>query len=79
MLHELAIHLQMKHSNLLPILGIFLENDTTPLIVYPFVRRGTAIAWSRDYGSPEAMAKIVRNISELGLLGSQSVSASRCS
>lgn len=67
MFHELMEQFQLKHRNVLRILGIFLENDTIPLIVTFRMSCGAVIPWLRDHGTPEAMIKIVGHNSALAL------------
>jgi hypothetical protein len=57
--YELLEHFQLKHRNIQRTIGIFLENDTIPLIVTLYMPCGAVIPWFKDYGSPETMIKIV--------------------
>lgn len=63
MLHELVEHFQLKHRNLLRTLGIFLENNTIPLVVSVYMSYGSVIPWLKDHGTPETTTNIVSHMS----------------
>lgn len=59
MFQDLVELFQLKHRNLIPTLGIFLENDTIPLVVSLHMSCGAVVPWSKNHENPETMAKIV--------------------
>lgn len=57
---EIITHWQLRHDNVLPLLGIFQEEpDGPPLIVTPYKEHGTAERFLKTYGDAETYIHIV--------------------
>jgi len=55
-----------------PTLGVFLENDTIPLVVSLHMSCGAVVPWSKNHENPETMAKILQGAADgLAYLHSQ--------
>ena len=56
----------LKHPNIRPILGVFLDSNAIPLVILPYARRGSAAEWlgQQEHRTPAALWKIVRPHSE---------------
>lgn len=44
---EILMHRQLKHKNVIPLVGVFVEDVilSAPLIVLPYFKNGSAKAW----------------------------------
>jgi hypothetical protein len=77
MFQDLVELFQLKHRNLVPTLGIFLENDTIPLVVSLHMSCGAVVPWSKTHENPETTARIVSHNSAPVIVVLTLVQASR--
>lgn len=60
MRREIIAHWQLRHDNVLPLLGLYQEEDNgPPLMVTPYKEHGTASKFLKTYGDAETYVHIV--------------------